>query len=89
MAIANKTKQSSPTKSGVVISNKRDKSCTVEVMVQYKHSKYGKLLKKATKYHVHDENNVTQVGDQVIIINCRPISKTKNWRLLNVLKTAD
>lgn len=77
------------TKTGVVISNKRDKSCTVEIMIQFKHDKYGKLLKKATKYHVHDENNVTNVGDTVEITNCRPISKTKNWRLVKVLQTAN
>ena len=83
-----KKKSLAAIKTGVVIGNSRQKSCTVEVIVHFKHAKYGKLLKKATKYHVHDENNVTNVGDQVKIINCRPISKTKTWRLLEVVKVA-
>jgi len=75
-------------KVGVVCSDRRDKTRTVIVTYQVKHSKYGKFMKRRTRYHVHDSNNASQVGDQVEIVNCRRISKTKSWRLLRVVVSA-
>ncbi len=71
---------------GVVTSVSGEK--TIRVVLNYltKHPKYGKLLKRRTVAHVHDENNVANVGDTVDITKCRPMSKTKNWRLVQVVK---
>ncbi len=74
------------TKIGVVISAKRDKTRTVEVEYQTRHPKYGKYLRRRTRYHVHDPQNTSQMGDRVEIAPCRPISKTKSWRLVRVVE---
>ena len=71
---------------GVVSSAKRDKTRTVVVAYQIKHPKYGKYLKRQTKYQVHDEKNESNLGDRVEIANCRPVSKTKSWRLVRVVE---
>ena len=76
------------TKVGVVISDKRDKSRTVAVDYQQRHPKYGKYLHRSTKFHVHDEGNQSKAGDRVEIAQCRPISKTKSWRLVRVVEAA-
>ncbi|MFI4861972.1 MAG: 30S ribosomal protein S17 [Phycisphaerales bacterium JB063] len=76
------------TKVGVVTSDKRDKTCTVAVEYQKVHSKYGKRLKREAKYQVHDANNEAGQGDRVEIAQCRPLSKTKSWRLVRVLHKA-
>lgn len=76
------------TKVGVVTSDKRDKTRTVTVAYQTRHPKYGKYLKRWTRYHVHDPQNLSKMGDRVEIANCRPISKTKSWRLIRVLESA-
>lgn len=76
------------TKVGYVTSDKRDKSRTVVVEFQAMHSKYGKYLRRKSTYHVHDPHNVSAIGDHVEIVGCRPISKTKSWRLVRVLKKA-
>lgn len=76
------------TKVGVVISDKRDKSRTVAVDYQQRHPKYGKYLHRSTKFHVHDPNNNSKEGDRVEIAQCRPISKTKSWRLVRVVEAA-
>ena len=73
---------------GVVVSDRLDKSRTVAVIYQVRHPKYGKYLRRRTKYQVHDEKNVSKAGDKVEIVNCRPISKTKNWRLVRVVSSA-
>jgi len=75
-------------KIGVVVSDKRDKTCTVAVDYQQKHKKYGKYLHRQAKYHVHDPENQGQIGDRVEIAGCRPISKTKSWRLVKVVEKA-
>jgi len=67
---------------GRVVSNKMHKTIVVLVERKVKHPKYGKYLKRSTKLHVHDEENVSQIGDIVEIFQSRPISKTKSWRLL-------
>lgn len=71
---------------GKVISDKMDKSVTVLLERQVKHSLYKKYIKRSTKLHVHDENNECSIGDMVAIRECRPISKTKSWTLVEVLQ---
>lgn len=71
---------------GRVISNKADKTITVLLERQVKHPLYGKYIKRSTKVHAHDENNDCGEGDLVSIAECRPISKTKSWRVVEVLE---
>ena len=75
------------TAAGVVVSNKMDKSITVLIERQVKHPLYGKFVKKSKKICVHDENNDCNMGDQVTIAECKPISKTKAWTLKSIDKT--
>jgi len=74
------------TRIGVVSSNKMDKTITVEVERKVKHPLYGKFLKKTTKFHAHDEKNECSIGDTVKIMESRPLSKTKRWRLVEVVE---
>jgi small subunit ribosomal protein S17 len=74
------------TRVGVVSSNKMDKTITVEVERKIKHPLYGKFLKKTTKFHAHDEKNECSIGDTVKIMESRPLSKTKRWRLVEVVE---
>ena len=74
------------TKAGVVTSNKGDKSITVKVERKVKHPLYGKFVKKSTKFHAHDEKNECNIGDTVKIMESRPLSKTKRWRLVEVVE---
>ncbi|MBI1337135.1 MAG: 30S ribosomal protein S17 [Phycisphaera sp.] len=76
------------TKTGLVTSDKRDKSRTVEVRYQFKHPKYGKIITRSNKFQVHDEQNTSKLGDMVEIVSCRPVSKTKTWRLVKVVEAA-
>ncbi len=73
-------------KTGVVTSNKMDKSIVVAVMRKVKHPKYGKFLNKTSKFVAHDEKNECSIGDTVTIVETRPLSKTKNWRLVAVVE---
>lgn len=73
---------------GVVASNKMEKSIVVAVERKVKHPKYGKFLKKTTKFVAHDEKNECGIGDTVRIMETRPLSKTKNWRLIEVVEKA-
>jgi small subunit ribosomal protein S17 len=73
---------------GRVVSDKMDKSITVLVERRVKHPVYGKFIGRSTKLHAHDENNECQEGDIVQIEECRPLSKTKTWRLVKVLEKA-
>ncbi len=77
------------TKTAVVISNSGDKSVKVAIDFKVKHPKYGKYVKRRTKLGVHDEHNQAGTGDVVEIAECRPHSKTKNWRLVRVVEKAD
>jgi small subunit ribosomal protein S17 len=70
---------------GRVISNKMDKSATVLIERKVKHPVYGKYIRRSTKLHIHDENNVCQEGDLVTIQECRPYSKTKSWKLIEIV----
>jgi small subunit ribosomal protein S17 len=74
--------------SGIVISNKMDKTVTVLVGRQEKHPLYKKYIRKSTKLHAHDEANECNEGDEVQIEECRPMSKTKSWRVIEVVKRA-
>ncbi|HED34059.1 MAG TPA: 30S ribosomal protein S17 [Gammaproteobacteria bacterium] len=76
------------TLTGVVSSDKMDKSVTVMVERKVKHPVYGKFIKRSTKLTVHDENNECAMGDVVVIEQCRPMSKTKSWRLVEVVEKA-
>jgi len=73
---------------GVVTSDKSDKTLRVEIERRYRHSTYGKIVRGRTICHVHDEGNVAHLGDVVEIIECRPRSKTKRWDLLRVVESA-
>ena len=77
------------TRSGVVVSRSGDKSIRVVIDYLVKHPKYGKYLKRSTKLAVHDEKNIAGVGDTVEIVQCRPMSKFKSWRVVEVLKKVD
>ena len=74
------------TKLGVVTSNKMDKTITVNVERKVKHPLYGKFVKKSTKFHAHDDKNECRIGDTVRIMESRPLSKTKRWRLVEVVE---
>lgn len=74
---------------GYVVSNKMEKSIVVSIIRLFKHPVYGKFIKRTTKLHVHDSGNNSKVGDFVEIQECRPISKTKSWMLLNVIKKSN
>ena len=71
---------------GKVVSNKMDKSIVVMTERRVKHPLYGKFVSKSTKIHAHDENNDCSIGDVVTIRECRPISKTKSWTLVEVVE---
>jgi small subunit ribosomal protein S17 len=73
---------------GIVESDKMAKTRVVTVTEQTKHPKYGKYMKRTQRYHVHDEKNESKVGDKVLIIETRPLSKTKRWRLMQVVERA-
>ena len=74
---------------GKVISDKMDKSATVMIERLVKHPVYGKYIRRSTKLHIHDAENACHEGDMVIIEPCRPISKTKSWRLVEVVGRSD
>lgn len=76
------------TRIGVVSSNKMDKTITVGVQRKVKHPLYGKFLKKTTKFHAHDGKQEANIGDVVRIMETRPLSKTKRWRLVEIIEKA-
>jgi small subunit ribosomal protein S17 len=71
---------------GVVLSNKMEKSITIAVESKVKHPIYGKFIKKTSKFMAHDEKNECSIGDTVRIMETRPLSKSKNWRLVEILE---
>ena len=75
-------------RTGVVLSNKMEKSITVAVKWKEKHPIYGKFVNKTKKYHAHDENNECSIGDTVKLMETRPLSKTKRWRLVQIIERA-
>jgi small subunit ribosomal protein S17 len=73
---------------GRVVSDKREKTVTVLVERKVKHPVYGKYVKRSTKFHAHDEGNTAKVGDVVRIVETRPLSATKRWRLTEIVEVA-
>ena len=73
---------------GRVVSNKMDKTVTVLVERLVKHALYGKYIRRSSKLHAHDEDNACNEGDVVRVTECRPLSKTKNWRVVEVITRA-
>jgi small subunit ribosomal protein S17 len=82
------TKDTKKNKNAVVVSKSGDKSVVCQIDYKVKHPRYGKYIRRRTKLGVHDPQNLASVGDRVEISECRPISKSKNWRLVKVLKKA-
>ncbi|MCF8218326.1 MAG: 30S ribosomal protein S17 [Bacteroidales bacterium] len=73
---------------GVVVSDKMDKSIIVQINLRQKHPIYGKFVKKSNKFVAHDEKNESGIGDTVKIMETRPLSKRKNWRLVEIIERA-
>ena len=84
--MSNKTKK---TQQGSVISNGMDKGIVILVERKVRHKLYGKYIRKNVKYMAHDETNACNVGDTVLIEECRPLSKNKRWRVLSILERAE
>ncbi len=82
------TQEIKRTKTGRVVSNKMDKSVTILLERQIKHALYGKYIKRSTKVLAHDEDNSCGEGDKVMIAECRPLSKSKSWRVIEILERA-
>ena len=76
------------TRIGVVVSDKMDKTIVVSLSTRVRHPLYGKYITRTTKIHVHDENNEAGVGDTVRVMECRPLSATKRWRLVEIVEKA-
>ena len=68
---------------GVVVSDKADKTITVKIERKVKHPTYSKIMKRSTKVHAHDEENIAKIGDVVTVEECRPYSKSKTWKLIS------
>ena len=82
------TQEIKRTQTGRVVSNKMNKSVTVLIERQIKHALYGKYIKRSTKVLAHDEDNSCGEGDKVVIAECRPLSKSKSWRVIEILERA-
>ena len=87
--MSNKLERSSrKVKVGIVVSDKREQTVTVAIELQYPHPKYGKIVKKTRKLHAHDESFEAKMDDTVRIMETKPISKTKRWRVTEVIERA-
>ncbi|MFZ5657739.1 MAG: 30S ribosomal protein S17 [Pseudomonadota bacterium] len=84
----NNTEKAIRTVEGRVVSNKMDKTVTVLVERQVKHALYGKYIRRSTKLHAHDADNACNEGDVVRVVECAPMSKTKNWRVVQIVARA-
>jgi len=73
---------------GIVVSDGRDKTVTVEVPSSFKHPRYDKVVRRSTKFHAHDEQNEARMGDTVRIMETRPVSKQKRWRVVEIVERA-
>ena len=76
------------TRVGMVVSTKMDKTAVVAILDNIKHPMYGKVIKRTVKIHAHDENNSCGIGDKVEVMETRPLSKTKRWRLVEIIEKA-
>ena len=77
------------TLTGRVVSDKMDRTVTVKVERRVRHPLYGKIIRRSTKVHAHDEENSCRIGDTVRVVECRPISKSKTWRLVEIVERAE
>ncbi|MCZ6455990.1 MAG: 30S ribosomal protein S17 [Actinobacteria bacterium] len=84
----NQTRKRRKVRVGVVVSDSRDKTITVEVPNLTAHPRYDKVVRRSTKFHVHDETNDAHLGDKVEIMETRPVSKQKRWRLIEIVERA-
>ena len=87
-AATENTEQVKRTATGTVVSNRMDKTITVLIERRVQHPVYGKIIRRSSKIHAHDEENSCNVGDVVTIVECRPLSKTKSWRLDSIVERA-
>ena len=76
------------TRTGVVVSDKMDKTIVVEIRTRVKHPLYGKIMNRTKKFKAHDDNNACGIGDTVRIMETRPLSKDKRWRLVEIIEKA-
>ena len=76
------------TRTGVVVSDKMDKTIVVEIRTRVKHPLYGKIMNRTTRHKAHDEENACGVGDRVMVMETRPLSKDKRWRLTQIIEKA-
>ena len=76
------------TRVGIVVSDKMDKTIVVAIQDNVKHKVYNKIIKRTTKIHAHDEKNECNIGDKVEVMETRPLSKTKRWRLVEIVEKA-
>ena len=86
--MANETRALRKTRVGKVVSDKMDKTIVVAIADHVKHPTYGKIIKRTVKSHAHDENNVCGIGDTVKVMETRPLSATKRWRLVEIIEKA-
>ena len=86
--MANETRALRKTRVGKVVSDKMDKTIVVAIADHVKHPTYGKIIKRTVKIHAHDENNVCGIGDTVKVMETRPLSKSKRWRLVEIIEKA-
>ena len=76
------------TRIGVVVSDKMDKTCVIQIKTRVRHPLYGKIMNRTSKLKVHDENNECGIGDTIKVMETRPISKDKRWRLVEIIEKA-
>ena len=76
------------TRVGIVVSDKMDKTIVVAIRDNVKHPLYKKIIKRTDRFKAHDENNIAKIGDKVMIMETRPLSKDKNWRLVEIIEKA-
>ena len=77
------------TRTGIVVSDKMDKTVVVAIKDNVRHPLYGKIIKRTSKIHAHDEKNECGIGDRVSVMETRPLSKTKRWRLVEIVEKAE
>ena len=76
------------TRIGVVVSDKMDKTCVIQIKTRVRHPRYGKIMNRTSKLKVHDENNECGIGDTIKVMETRPLSKDKRWRLVEIIEKA-
>ena len=86
--MSSESRTSRKVRTGLVVSDKREKTVTVAIELQFQHPKYGKIVKKTRNLHAHDDNLDAKIGDKVKITETKPISKTKMWRVTEIVERA-